>query len=365
MRAAGCSGGWGCSSASEAPWLAYLPRMTEDEAMRRALDLAWRGWGQVHPNPLVGAVVLQEGQKVGEGCHTEWGGLHAEVEAIRAAGDGARDATLVVTLEPCAHTGKQPPCTRAILDAGIARVVYAVPDPDPVASGGAATLAEAGLEVESGTRREEAERQNAIFLHTHRTDDRPFVALKLATSIDGRIADAGGRSRWISGLEARDFVHWLRAGFDAIAVGAGTAIADDPALTVRGRIEPRVRPRRVVFARQRGLPRDLQVFEEPRALVVDDYDLAGSLRSLRQDGVMSLLVEGGGRLAGRLLAADLVDRFYWVQAPLWLGEGGVPAFRGMKVPDLGRATRWQVSARQALGQDTMLVLERHACSPDS
>lgn len=332
--------------------------------MRRALDLAWRGWGRVHPNPLVGAVVLQDGQKVGEGCHAEWGGPHAEVEAIGAAGDAARDATLVVTLEPCAHTGKQPPCTRAILDAGIARVLYAVPDPDPVAAGGARLLAESGVEVECGTRREEAERQNAIFLHAHRTADHPFVALKLATSIDGRIADAGGRSRWISGLEARDFVHWLRAGFDAIAVGAGTAIADDPALTVRGGVEPRVPPRRVIFARRRGLPGDLQLFDEPVAEVVDDHDLAESLGALRRDGVRSLLVEGGGRLAGRLLSMDLVDRFYWVQAPLWLGEGAVPAFRGMRVPDLGRAARWQVSARQALGQDTMLVLERHACSPD-
>lgn len=333
--------------------------------MRRAVDLAWRGWGRVHPNPLVGAVVLRDGQKVGEGWHGEWGGPHAEVEAIRNAGDTARDATLLVTLEPCAHTGKQPPCTRAILDAGIARVVYAVPDPDPVAGGGAGALAEAGVEVEGGLRREDAERQNAHFLHAHRTTNRPFVALKLATSIDGRIADAGGRSRWISGLEARDFVHWLRAGFDAIAVGAGTAIADDPALTVRGRIEPRVPPRRIIFASRRGLPRDLQVFAAPSATVIDDHDLAGGLRLLREEGVRSILVEGGGRLAGRLLSLDLVDRFYWIQAPLWLGEGAVPAFSGIRVPDLGRATRWPVSARQPLGQDTMLVLERHACSPDS
>ena len=183
--------------------------------MQHALDLAWRGWGRVHPNPLVGAVVLDGGEAVGEGWHAEYGEQHAEPIALAAAGPRARGATLVVTLEPCAHQGKQPPCVDAILRAGIRRVVAALPDANPVAAGGAAALRAAGVSVELGLERSAAEAQNAAFLHGLGNPERPFVALKLATSLDGRIADLEGRSRWISGSDARGYVHWLRAGFDA------------------------------------------------------------------------------------------------------------------------------------------------------
>ena len=174
--------------------------MTERDAMARAIELAWRGWGRVQPNPLVGAVVLAGGENAGEGWHAEYGESHAEAAALAAAGARARGATLVCTLEPCTHQGKQPPCTDAILAAGVRRVVAAVADPNAVAAGGAERLRARGLEVELGLLAHQAEAQNASFLHRVRDPSRPFVALKLATTIDGRIADANGHSRWLSAL---------------------------------------------------------------------------------------------------------------------------------------------------------------------
>ncbi len=351
--------------------------------MTRALDLAWRGWGRVQPNPLVGAVVLDAaGSAVGEGWHAEFGGPHAEPVALGAAGERARGATLVVTLEPCNHKGKQPPCTDAVLAAGIRRVVAAIPDPDPAASGGAARLDVEGVQVQVGMGREAAEAQNAIFLHRHRNASRPFVALKLATSLDGRIADASGHSRWISGAVARKYVHWLRAGFDAIGVGGRTARLDDPQLTPRGSVTPRVPPRRIVFDTGADLDLRLSVVhtagEVPTTVVagpeaasekVQRLEAAGvrvlravsldeALRVLRSEGICSLLVEGGGRLAGALLGMGLVDRYYWVQSPLWLGERGIPATAGLPSDPIARAERWTVVERRALGEDTLLVLDR-------
>jgi diaminohydroxyphosphoribosylaminopyrimidine deaminase/5-amino-6-(5-phosphoribosylamino)uracil reductase len=355
--------------------------MTEAEAMRHALDLAWRGWGRVHPNPMVGAVLLRDGAVVGEGWHAEFGGLHAERVALDAAGEAARGATLVVTLEPCAHQGKQPPCAPLVADAGVRRVVFALSDPDPVAAGGAEVLRARGVEtVGLPEFAAEAAAQNAAFVHRATAPGRPWVALKLATSLDGRIADGEGRSRWISGPEAREWAHRLRAGFDAIAVGAETARQDDPALTVRGGVVPRREPLRVVFIRETKLPDDLRLLREGErpAVVVrvgrsrDSQaptpelaapDLGVALRALHTLGVDSLLVEGGGRLAGALLAEGLVDRLYWVQAPLWLGEG-VPAVAGLPAVALSAATPWRVTERRPLGEDTLLVADR-TCSPAS
>src|SRR2546423_14202244 len=226
------------------------PPAPERAAMQRALALARRGWGRVAPNPLVGAVVLAGGNVLAEGYHAEYGGPHAEVVALEAAGAGARGATLVVNLEPCAHHGKTPPCTEAILAAGVARVVAAVSDPDPQARGGAGVLRAKGVIVSVGLLAEAAAALNAPFLFAREQAERPFVALKLATSIDGRIADAAGSSRWVSGEAAREYVHWLRAGFDAIAVGGMTALRDNPQLTVRGVVTPRKPPVRVGFDRR-------------------------------------------------------------------------------------------------------------------
>lgn len=357
--------------------------------MGRALELAWRGWGRVAPNPLVGTVLLRGGELVGEGWHAEFGERHAEAAALAQAAGRARGATAIVTLEPCNHTGKQPPCTEALIAAGVAEVIAALPDPNPTAGGGAARLRAAGIPVTFGLREAEARAQNAPFLHTWTGTGRPFVALKLATTLDGRIADETGRSRWISGEEARDYVHWLRAGFDAIAIGGHTARVDNASLTVRGDLEPRRAPIRVVFDRRGELPEGLTLVrtagELPTLLVTENLgpsshlgrleadgvtvyrapDLAAGLAALGAHGISSILVEGGGRLAGALLEAGLVDRYYWIQSPVWLGDSGVPAIHGFAGSTLMEAERWSVVGRRALGQDTLLVLDREPCSPAS
>ncbi|HEY3279793.1 MAG TPA: bifunctional diaminohydroxyphosphoribosylaminopyrimidine deaminase/5-amino-6-(5-phosphoribosylamino)uracil reductase RibD [Gemmatimonadales bacterium] len=357
--------------------------------MRRALALAPRGWGRVAPNPLVGAVVLQGDEVVGEGWHAEFGGPHAEVQALRAAGERARGATLVVTLEPCTHHGKTPPCTDAIRSAGIRRVVAAVRDPDPDARGGVEVLQAAGIDVAVGLLAEESAALNAAFLATRLQTERPFLALKLATSIDNHIADARGRSRWISGPEARDYVHWLRAGFQAIGVGGTTALKDDPQLTVRGAVTPRTPPVRIVFDRRAMLNAGVQLVQTAREVptwvvaspeapaanvsvlegngvrVFRPETLAQGLAQLRLAGIQSLLCEGGGALSAKLLTESLVDRLYWVQSPVWLGEGAVPAFPGVPDFPLAEAPRWIPVERRALGPDTLLVLDRRLCLPES
>ncbi len=373
---------WESSSPALACEWAFSGWMNEREAMARALDLAWRGWGRVQPNPLVGAVILRSGELVGEGWHPEFGDQHAEAVALAGAGERARGATMVVTLEPCAHQGKQPPCTDAIIRSGIRRVVAAMPDPNPVAAGGSEQLRQAGVEVELGPLAEAAAAQNAIFLHRVAHPGRPYIALKLATTLDGRIADGFGRSRWISGEVARDYVQWLRAGFDAIAVGGRTARLDDPSLTVRGAVRPRVPPKRIVFDRAADLSPQLTLVrsatETPTIVVVSPEAEAGRIKrletagvsvqraeslenalgALQEQGIHSLLVEGGGQLAGALLRAGMVDRYYWIQAPLWLGEEAVPALSGLPARALDQAERWRVIERRALGDDTLLVLDR-------
>lgn len=363
-------------------------REREHEAMRRALDLAWRGWGRVAPNPMVGAVVLRDGTVVGEGHHAEFGGPHAEVAALAAAGDRARGGTLVVTLEPCAHQGKTPPCTSAILAAGVRRVVAAVRDPDPRAGGGLNLLRRDGVDVEHGVRAVEAAAQNAPFLFAQ-TQDRPFIALKLATSVDGHIADLARRSQWISGPEAREWVHWLRAGFDAIAVGGTTALQDNPQLTVRGPLTPRKPPVRIVFDRRamlnagvtlvataRDVPTwvvaspeapaaNVAILERSGVRVLRPESLSAGVRMLRDEGIQSILCEGGGALGTRLFLDWLVDRLYWVQSPMWLGEHAVPAFQGVPSQPLADAPRWIPVERRALGADTLLVLDRELCLPVS
>ena len=362
---------------------------SERAAMERALDLARRGWGRVAPNPLVGAVVLSGDAVVGEGYHAEFGGPHAEVVALEAAGGRARGATLVVNLEPCAHHGKTPPCTDAIVKAGVTRVVAALSDPDPQARGGAGVLRGKGVIVSIGLLAESAAALNAPFLFAREQRERPFVALKLATSIDGRIADAAGSSQWVSGESAREYVHWLRAGFDAIAVGGTTALQDNPRLTVRGPVTPRRPPVRVVFDRRAMLnPSALLVsgarevptwvmasleapvssvtaLEQNGVRVFRPDSLASGLRMLRDAGIESVLCEGGGALGARLLADGLVDRLYWVQAPVWLGEGAVPAFPGVPPQRLAAAPRWTPVERRVLGSDTLLVLDRRICLPGS
>jgi diaminohydroxyphosphoribosylaminopyrimidine deaminase/5-amino-6-(5-phosphoribosylamino)uracil reductase len=352
--------------------------------MRRALALAELGWGRVHPNPLVGAVVVREGEVVGEGFHAEYGGAHAEVAALAAAGERARGATLYVTLEPCAHHGKTPPCTGAVLEAGIARVVFAHEDPNPVARGGAELLRAAGIEVVGGVARELARAQNALFFHAV-SRRAPFLALKYALTLDARLAESPHRPSAVTGAAARGETHRLRAGYDAIMVGIGTALADDPLLTVRGAVLPRVPPVRIVVdsalrlsptsrlvetvqeapvwvlcaedvpaARRGDLERaGVRVLPLPRG--ESGLDLEAALQKLGEEGIRSIFCEGGGQLGASLLAADVVSRLYLFYAPRIFGENAVPAFPGA----FGAAAEgWRRERLDVLDEDLLLVLDR-------
>jgi diaminohydroxyphosphoribosylaminopyrimidine deaminase/5-amino-6-(5-phosphoribosylamino)uracil reductase len=347
----------------------------DDAFMRRALLLAARGAGHVAPNPMVGALVVREGAVVGEGWHAQFGGPHAEVVALAAAGAAAKGATVYVTLEPCAHHGKTPPCTGALLASGVTRVVFAAADPNPVAAGGAQWLRDAGVSVQGGVLREEAEELMAPFLHVARGAVRPFVTLKLALSIDGAIVGAGRRG-WLTGAESRRAVHELRALADAVAVGIGTVLADDPALTVREGAAPRVAPVRVVFDRQARLPVESvlarTVVDVPVVVLTDGSHPVGeaqlrergvevvpvgtvseALAFLRKRGVQHLLVEGGATLATALLEAKHVDRLITFQAPVILGAGALAAFATLPGQESDQATRLRVVARRELGDDLM------------
>jgi diaminohydroxyphosphoribosylaminopyrimidine deaminase / 5-amino-6-(5-phosphoribosylamino)uracil reductase len=345
--------------------------------MRRALALAERGWGQTAPNPMVGAVVVRDGAVVGEGWHARFGEAHAEVEALRAAGERARGATMYVTLEPCNHQGKTPPCTGAILGAGVRRVVAAAPDPNPVARGGAERLRAEGVEVVLGTEAEAALELNAAFFHGVGSD-RPFVRLKLALSLDGALADVTRRTGWLTGEEARTEVHRLRAGSDAVAVGIGTALADDPLLTVRGAAPPRIPPLRVVFDTSARLPLDSRLVRSARetpVLVVcwapdprhaaaleqagvellHAASLPHALRALRARGVASLLVEGGAGLASSFVQEAQVDRLVIFRAPILLGGGSLNAFGGMPSGTIDGVPRWRIVQSRRYGDDEMTV----------
>jgi len=341
--------------------------------MRRALALARRGWGKTAPNPMVGAVVVRDGAIVGEGYHAHLGEAHAEVRALEASGARARGATAFISLEPCNHHGKTPPCTDALIAAGVRRVVAATRDPGPVAGGGAERLRSSGIVVDIGLEEPEARELNAPFFFAASGAPRPWVTLKLAVSLDGAVAGPAGAPRWLTGEPARRHVHHLRAQADAIAVGIGTAIADDPALTVRHGRRPRVAPVRVVFDRTARLPLSSQLVKTARrvsTLVIAEQPdegradalgekgvaialatgLGDALRLLHDRGVRSLLVEGGAALAGSLLAAGLVDRLIIFQAPVLVGQGGLPAIGGAS-----RTDRLRIVERREFGDDVMTI----------
>lgn len=345
--------------------------------MRRALRLAERGAGQVAPNPKVGAIVVQGGAIVGEGWHARFGDPHAEVMALRAAGERARGATVYVTLEPCNHHGKTPPCTAALIAAGVARVVYAVADPNPEATGGARRLAEAGIVVEGGVLQDEASDANALFLGALSVHSRPFITLKLAVSLDGSIVGVSRARAELTGAESRRVVHALRAESDGVAVGIGTALADDPALTVRHAPAPRRAPTRVVFDRTARLPLDgalVRSARETPVLVLTDgsrQDAEAALRArgvtvlpvasatqglaaLRDAGLRTLFVEGGAGLASALMEARMVDRLIIFQAPVLLGAGALPAFAALSTADAA-SVRLELRQRRNVGRDTMSV----------
>jgi len=349
--------------------------------MRRAVALAKRACGRTSPNPPVGAVVVKNGRVVGEGYTRPVGGPHAEVVALGRAGARARGATLYVTLEPCSHFGRTPPCADAVVAAGIARAVVGVGDPNPRVRGrGLRRLANAGIAVTTGVLAEEAGASSAWFRHFI-VRRRPYVLLKLAASLDGRIATARGESRWITGPTARRWVHALRNRVDAVMVGSDTVRVDDPALTCRiprGRDPLRV----VVDGRLRTSPRSRVVRQRSRAATLllttasasrarrraleragaevialpargGKVALAAALRRLAERGVMSVLIEGGGGLAAAALRARVVDRVLVVSAPMLLGGDARPMLAELGVARLARAPRLVGVRVTRLGPDLL------------
>jgi len=333
----------------------------EHEAMRRAITLAARGLGRTSPNPVVGCVILDPtGAVVGEGWHARAGGPHAEVEALRDAGSDARGGTAVVTLEPCNHTGRTGACAQALLDAGIARVVIAVPDPTPLATGGAATLRAAGVDVEDGVLTREAADGNAGWLHSVRAG-RPYVIWKFAATLDGRSAAADGSSRWITGAEARADVHRLRDSVDTIMIGVGTVLADDPELTVRLPEHDGHQPFRVVVdshgrtpARARVRDAWIATAAEVGASPDGRVDLHKLLAALYARGTRRMLLEGGPTLAGAALQAGVVDQIVAYVAPALLGAGPA-ALAGAGINTIDQARRLTVTDVTVVGADVRIT----------
>jgi diaminohydroxyphosphoribosylaminopyrimidine deaminase / 5-amino-6-(5-phosphoribosylamino)uracil reductase len=308
--------------------------------LERALELAERGRGTTKPNPIVGAVVVRDGEVVGEGWHERKGEPHAEVNALRAAGERARGATLYVSLEPCRSWGQTPPCIAAIREAGVAKVVAAALDPNPDSGGGLEELSATGTETEL-LDLWEAREQNEAW-RTWIAHGRPFVTYKAALTLDGRMTLPG--ERWISGEEGRRFVHKLRAASDAVAVGMGTVRADDPQLTARGVDAPR-QPRRLVFG-SGPLP-------DGSELELRSGDLEQELRALAGEGVQSLLLEGGPTLATAFLRADLIDKLLVFVAPRVSGEGPTLFLGGASPRRLSRFSS------RAVGEDVLLTAYIH------
>lgn len=353
--------------------------MTDARYMALALQLGRRGMGRVWPNPAVGCVIVNHGCIVGRGWTQDGGRPHAEVVALTQAGEAARGATVYVTLEPCAHHGKTPPCAEALIAAGVARIVVALGDPDPRVSGrGIAMLEQAGIVVEVGLMADQARADHAGFL-SRITGRRPFVTLKLAGTLDGRIATASGESQWITGPLARRAVHMMRARHDAVMVGAGTLRADDPALTVRGLGITR-QPVRVVVSRAAKLPvtsqlaqsaRDVPVWlchgpdadvaawvnhgavSLPCALRAGQVDPDAMMRALADAGITRLFCEGGGMLAASLLGAGLVDDLVVMTAGRAIGAEGTPSLAAMGIGRLADAPRFALHDLTRLGDDVM------------
>ncbi len=347
--------------------------------MKRALRLALRGAGRVSPNPLVGAVIVRDGRIVGEGFHLYERKDHAEVVALRRAGALAKGADLYVNLEPCTHFGRTPPCVNSVINAGISRAFIAGRDPNPLVSGkGIAVLKESGIEVEEGICDAEAARLNEKFFHFIQTR-RPFVLLKLALTLDGRIATAAGESRWITGERARRFVHRLRYEHDALLVGINTVLRDDPSLDTRGaRRKPLTK---VVLDSELRIPTEARIFSSPGRVLIfhgaaASPDRAATLQAkalllpvtrnatglewdcilslLGEQGITSLMIEGGGQVAASALSSGVVQKVAFFYAPKILGADGVPGIAGLQVSQISGAIELKAVQLKRLGPDFLI-----------
>ncbi|QMU59948.1 MAG: bifunctional diaminohydroxyphosphoribosylaminopyrimidine deaminase/5-amino-6-(5-phosphoribosylamino)uracil reductase RibD [Boseongicola sp.] len=356
--------------------------------MRHSLSLGARGLGRVWPNPAVGCVIVKDGRVIGRGRTADGGRPHAETVALQQAGGHANGATVYVTLEPCAHQGETPPCADALIEAGVSRVVIATGDPDPrVAGKGIAILQAAGIAVETDCLGEAARQQQTGFL-TRVTKSRPMVTLKLASTLDGRIATASGESQWITGPQARRRVHAMRANHDAILVGAGTVRADDPSLNVRD-LGISHYPVRVVASRHLRLPQDSKLFhtasDQPVWIVCDEssvetpeaqsWQKAGArliparpangqisasemLTELGKTGITRIFCEGGGMLAASLLMADLVDQLIVFGAGKVIGAEGQPSVGPLGVSELSTVPSFELQDCSTVGNDVLQIWSR-------
>jgi diaminohydroxyphosphoribosylaminopyrimidine deaminase/5-amino-6-(5-phosphoribosylamino)uracil reductase len=324
--------------------------------MRRALELAERGRYSVSPNPMVGCLIVRDGIVIAEGWHRRAGEPHAEIEALRNV--DARGATMIVTLEPCAHHGRTPPCVDAIIAAGVSRVVMAMRDPHPVAAGGVEKLREAGIEVVAGVLEDAARRLNEIFVHavTHR---RPFVLLKAGMTLDGKLATVTGESKWITSEAARQKSLELREECDAILAGGGTVRTDNPNLTRRlGWNTATAGWTRIILDRRRIIPTDAHVLTDGGATIhiVDDVDLDALLADLYERGIHSVIVEGGSNVLSEFIRRGLWQKMIVFVAPMIVGGGDAPSiFSGEGVATLADAHRFRFDRVEVVGGDVMVT----------
>ena len=360
-----------------------MPQQHNDQYyMQLALALAAKGEGCTSPNPLVGAVVVKDGQIVGQGYHQRAGTPHAEVHALKEAGDLARGATIYVTLEPCCHYGRTPPCTEAIKQAGISRVVASITDPNPLVAGkGLQLLENAGLAVTSGVLADEAAKLNEVFIKNVATG-RPFVVLKAAVSLDGKIATVTGESQWITGPISREFTHRLRHRYDGILVGVNTVLADNPSLTTRLPGGEGKNPVRIILDSKARTPLESNIIRHPagtgtiiattaaaepaRIAALRDagadvlvlpstgtgVDINQLLKELSMRQITSILVEGGAKVHASFISSQAVDKVYWFIAPMLIGGEGAPgAIGGKGIEKLQQALRLQRTTTHHFGED--------------
>ena len=356
--------------------------MDDEKWMKRALRLAEKGRGRTSPNPMVGAVLVKEGKVIGEGYHVKAGGDHAEIIALRQAGDEARGATLYLNLEPCTHYGKTPPCAPAVIHSGVKRVVIGMEDPNPLVSGrGAEQLRTAGLEVEVGIHEKECRRLNEDFCK-YILKREPFIILKVAATLDGKVAARDGDSKWISGEASRRFVHRLRDQVDGVIVGIGTILKDDPMLTTRvkgGRdpyriiLDSRLRipeeakvteisPSKTIIATTEAAPKDkIERLENKkvRVLVLDSKEgrvnLKTCLSQLGEMEMMSLLVEGGSKINGAFLDENLIDKLILFLSPKIIGDSqALGIFGGKGVSNLKEAIALREIRTKRIGEDILI-----------
>ena len=359
---------------------------SEDERyMRLALELAEKARGMTNPNPMVGAVVVGDGEILGKGYHPKPGLPHAEPYALDEAGERSRGATLYVTLEPCCIQGRTPPCSKRVIESGVAKVVVAMIDPDKRVSGkGIDQLKKAGIEVEVGLLETDARKLNEAYIHWQQTG-LPFVILKIASTLDGKIATSSGESQWITGEESRRFGHELRNRVDAVVVGIDTVLADDPKLTVRlPQGETIKNPRRIILDSRARLPLDANLVGDGEAETIvvatdlapsekvealrraglqviiiaadreDRVDLNPALKELGKREILSLLVEGGAKINGSFLKSDKYNKIYYFLAPMIIGADGLGSVNGLGVKELSEAKKLIVEDIKRMGSDILI-----------